>query len=85
VSARVKRALEQTRHEARRLGHRCPGAEHLLLVLAADSDSAAAQILHRLEVTPARLRDTLAVRIGPDAHEIAARLTGRRTRLRRRR
>jgi hypothetical protein len=85
VSARVKRALEHARREARRLGHRCPGAEHLLLVLAADSDGAAAQILHRLEVTPAQLRDTLAVRLGPDAHEIADRLTGRHGRLRRRR
>jgi Clp amino terminal domain, pathogenicity island component len=85
VSGRVKRALEQARREGRRLGHRCPGAEHLLLVVAADSDAAAARILDRLEVTPTQLRDTLAARLGPDADELATRLTRSRPRLRRRR
>jgi hypothetical protein len=83
VSGRVKRALDQARREGRRLGHRCPGAEHLLLVLAADTDGAAARILERLGVTPARLRDALVARLGPDAAELAARLMRPRRRLRR--
>jgi hypothetical protein len=85
VSGRVKRALEHARREGRRLGHRCPGAEHLLLVLSTDDDGAAARILLGLGVTPARLRQTLAARRGPDADEIAARLTRPRRRLHRRR
>jgi ATP-dependent Clp protease ATP-binding subunit ClpC len=84
VSGRVKRALEHARREGRRLGHRCPGAEHLLLVLSSDEDGAAARILLGLGVTPARLRETLAARLGPDSDEIAARLTRPRSRLRRR-
>jgi hypothetical protein len=84
LSARVKRALEQARREARRLGHRCPGAEHLLLALHADADGAAARILGDLEVTPTRLYDVLAARLGPDADELAARLRRPRSRLRRR-
>jgi Clp amino terminal domain, pathogenicity island component len=85
VSARGKRALEQARRDARRLGQRCPGSEHLLIALAADTDGAAARILHELDVTAARLRDALAARLGPDAHELADLVTRRHTRLRRRR
>jgi hypothetical protein len=85
VSGRVKRALDQARREGRRLGHRCPGAEHLLLVLAADEDGAASRILHELGVTSTRLRDALAARLGPDADELVSRLTRPRGRLRRRR
>ncbi len=85
VSGRVKRALDQARREGRRLGHRCPGAEHLLLVLAADEDSAASRILEGLGVTSTRLRDALAARLGPDADELVSRLTRPRGRLRRRR
>jgi Clp amino terminal domain, pathogenicity island component len=85
VSARVKRALEQTRREGRRLGHgRCPGAEHLLLALRADQDGAAARILRDLDVTPERLHDRLAARLGPEAAEFAAQLQRPRSRLRRR-
>jgi hypothetical protein len=85
VSARVKRALEHARQEGRRLGHRCPGAEHLLLVLSTDEDGAAARILLGLGVPPARLRASLAARLGPDAEELVARLIRPRGRLRRRR
>jgi hypothetical protein len=85
VSGRVKRALEQTRREGRRLGHRCPGGEHLLLVLAADADGAAARILSELGAPPARLRETLATRLGPDADELVARLMRPARGLRRRR
>jgi hypothetical protein len=85
VSGRVKRGLDQARREGRRLGHRCPGAEHLLLVLATDEDGAAARMLDGLGVTPARLREALAARLGPDADELVARLTHPRRRLRRRR
>ena len=74
VSGRVKRALDQARREGRRLGHRCPGAEHLLLVLAADEDGIASRVLHELGVTPTRLRDALAARLGPDADELVSRL-----------
>jgi hypothetical protein len=83
VSGRVKRALDRARREGRRLGQRCPGAEHLLLVLGADSDGAAARILRSLGVTPALLRDALAARLGPDSDELAARLARPRSRLRR--
>lgn len=75
LSGRVKRALEQARRESRRLGHRCPGAEHLLLVLEADADGGAARILAELGVTSTRLRDTLVARLGPDADELVRRLT----------
>jgi hypothetical protein len=85
MSGRVKRALDHARREGRRLGHRCPGAEHLLLVLAADADGAAGRILAGVDVTPERLRDALAARLGPDAAEFAARLTRPRSRHRRRR
>jgi hypothetical protein len=85
VSGRVKRALEHARREGRRLGHRCPGAEHLLLVLSTDDDGAAARILVGLGVPPARLRESLAARLGPDAEELVARLIRPRRRLRRRR
>ena len=50
-----------------------------------DMQIAASRILHELGVTPARLRDALAARLGPDADEIVSRLTRRRGRLRRRR
>jgi hypothetical protein len=85
VSPRVKRALEQARREGVRLGHRCPGAEHLLLVLVADDEGAASRILDELGVTPTLLRDTLVARLGPDADELVERLTSPRRRLRRRR
>jgi hypothetical protein len=85
VSGRVKRALDHARREGPRLGQRCPGAEHLLLALAADTDGAAARILGELEVTPPRLRDALAVRLGPDADELVALLTRTRPRHRLRR
>jgi hypothetical protein len=85
VSGRVKRALEHARQEGRRLGHRCPGAEHLLLVISTDEDGAAARILLGLGVPPARLREALAARLGPDAEELVARLIRPRGRLRRRR
>jgi Clp amino terminal domain, pathogenicity island component len=85
VSGRVKRALDQARREGRRLGHRCPGAEHLLLVIAADENGAAARVLHGLGVTTTRLRDALAARLGPDVDELAARLTRSRRRVGRRR
>ena len=84
MSGRVKRALDQARREGRRLGHRCPGAEHLLLALHADADGAAARILGDLGVTPSRLHDALAARLGPDADELTARLRRPRSRLRRR-
>jgi Clp amino terminal domain, pathogenicity island component len=84
ISARVKRALELARREGRRLGHRCPGAEHLLLALNADRDGAAARILGDLDVTPERFHDALVARMGPDASELAARLQRPRSRLRRR-
>jgi hypothetical protein len=85
VSGRVKRALEQARRESVKLGHRCPGAEHLLLVLAADSDGAASRILNELGVTPALLRDALIARLGPDADDLVHSLTRPHRGLRRRR
>jgi DNA-binding MarR family transcriptional regulator len=81
VSGRVKRTLDEARREGRRFGHRCPGAEHLLLVVASDADGAAARILEGLGATQERLRDALAARLGPDADELAARLTRPRGRL----
>lgn len=85
MSGRVKRALDEARREGLRLGHRCPGSEHLLLVLAADADCAAAQILAELDVTPTRVRDALVARLGPDADELVAQLMRPRPRHRLRR
>lgn len=85
VSGRVKRALDQARREGRRLGHRCPGSEHLLLVLATESDGAAARILERLGATPVDLCEALSSRLGPDAGAVQALLQRPRQRLRRKR
>jgi hypothetical protein len=85
LSPRVKRALEQARREGLRVGHRCPGAEHLLLVLMADADSAASRMLGDLGVTPTTLRDALVARLGPDADDLIERLARPHRRVRRRR
>jgi hypothetical protein len=85
VSPRVKRTLEQARRDGLELGHRCPGAEHLLLVIAGDPDGAAARILEGLGVTPTMLRHALVARLGPDADDLVERLARPHRRLRRRR
>jgi hypothetical protein len=48
VAPKVKRALEATRREARRLGHGCANTEHLLIGLCRSEDSVAVRILDDL-------------------------------------
>jgi hypothetical protein len=48
VAPKVKRALEATRREARRLGHGCANTEHLLIGLCRSEDSMAVRILDDL-------------------------------------
>jgi hypothetical protein len=45
VAPKVKRALEATKREARRLGHGCANTEHLLIGLCRSEDSMAVRIL----------------------------------------
>jgi ClpA/ClpB-like protein len=73
IAPRAKRAMDQARREAKRLGHGYVGTEHLLLALAA-SDGVAAGILAELGADEARVRDELANMLGGDAPELADKL-----------
>lgn len=71
AAPRVKRALELARAEARRLGQRCIGAEHLLLAIARLDEGVAARILRDLGAPPPRVREKVATRLGVDADQLA--------------
>ena len=83
ITPRTKRVLEAARREARRVGHRCPDTEHVLLAVS-ESDGVAEQILRAAGVAPGDVRATLADLLEREAPEVAAKLRspGRR-RLRR--
>lgn len=66
VTPRLKRALVFARAEARRLGHRCVGTEHMLLGIARLDDGADARLLRELGAPPARIREEIAKRLGVD-------------------
>jgi hypothetical protein len=74
VTPRTKRVFEATRREARRVGHRCPEPEHLLLALYAVRPGVAGEILAELGATEERTRATLADLLAREAPEIAQRI-----------
>src|SRR5215207_9071462 len=71
VSPRLKRALELARAEARRLGHRCVGTEHVLLGIARLDEGVGARMLRDLGAPPARVREEVAARLGINAAQLA--------------
>lgn len=60
----ARRAVVDAQVEARQLGHRIVGTEHLLLGLLADTDGLAARALHRFGVRPASVRAWIAQIVG---------------------
>jgi ATP-dependent Clp protease ATP-binding subunit ClpC len=56
---RAKKVLEVAAQEARTMGHRYIGTEHLLLALLKDSDSAAANVLNTVHVEYERVKDEI--------------------------
>ena len=83
VTPRLKRALELARAEARRLGHRCVGTEHVLLGIARLDEGVGARLLRELGAPPDRVREEIAARLGIDPSQLAP-PPRRRTRLLRR-
>lgn len=83
VTPRLKRALELARAEARRLGHRCVGTEHVLLGIARLDEGVGAGLLRELGAPPARVREEIATRLGIDPSQLTP-APRRRTRLLRR-
>ena len=73
MTPRTKRALEAARKEARRLGHRCADAEHLLLAIS-ETEGPAEQILREAGAQPGDVRAQLAALLAKEAPEIAAKL-----------
>jgi hypothetical protein len=71
VSPRLKRGLELARAEARRLGHRCVGTEHVLLGIARLDEGVGARLLRELGAPPDRVREEVATRLGVDAGQLA--------------
>ena len=63
---RVKKVLELSLIESRRLGHPFVGPEHLLLGLVAEDESAGAQILSRNGASLRRVREQVAATELPD-------------------
>lgn len=83
VTPRLKRTLELARAEARRLGHRCAGTEHVLLGIARLDEGVGATLLRELGAPPDRVREEIAARLGIDPAELTP-PPRRRTRLLRR-
>jgi ATP-dependent Clp protease ATP-binding subunit ClpC len=85
ITPRAKRVFENARRESRRLGHRCPQPEHLLLALYTAGDGVAGEILAEFGASEQRARDTLAELLTGQAPELAERIRRRpRRRLARR-
>jgi hypothetical protein len=80
VTPRLKRALELARAEARRLGYRCAGTEHVLLGIARLDEGVGARLLRELGAPPARLREEVATRLGVEVARLGP-PPRRRTRL----
>jgi ATP-dependent Clp protease ATP-binding subunit ClpA len=78
-TSRVKRMIELSFEESRRMGHRYVGTEHLLLGLLLEGEGIAAHLLQELHVTVETVRDEVEkmVRSG----EIAAPVSGRQVEL----
>jgi hypothetical protein len=84
VTPWLKQALMFARAEARRLGHRCVGTEHVLLGIARLDDGLDAQLLRELGAPPADIRDEIAARLGVDPARLNPPPRRRRRRLLRR-
>jgi ATP-dependent Clp protease ATP-binding subunit ClpC len=85
ITPRTKRVFERARRESRRLGHRCPQPEHLLLALYAAPGAVAVDILTASGASEQRTRATLAELLDAQAPELAERIWHRpRRRLARR-
>lgn len=74
VTPRTKRVFEATRREARRVGHRCPEPEHLLIALYTVRQGVAVQILTGFGATEERTREALAELLDREAPELAERI-----------
>jgi hypothetical protein len=83
VTPRLKRGLELARAEARRLGSRCVGTEHVLLGITRLDEGVGARLLRDLGAPPDRIREEVAARLGIDPSRLAP-PPRRRTRLLRR-
>ena len=77
VRPRLKKALQLSQREARRLGHSKVGSEHILLGLLRVENGLAVGILNKLGASPKRVRVQLAEMIGVRASELDAK-PGRR-------
>ena len=77
MTPRTKRVFEAARRQSRRLGHRCPQPEHLLLALYSVRQGVAAQILAEFGASEERTRDTLAELLSGQAPELAERIRRR--------
>jgi Clp amino terminal domain, pathogenicity island component len=84
ITPRTKRVFEHARGESRRLGHRCPPPENLLLALYSARGGVAAEILAEFGATEERTRETLAELLSGQAPELAERIRRPRRRLGRR-
>jgi ATP-dependent Clp protease ATP-binding subunit ClpA len=73
ITRRTKRVLEAARKAARRLGHRCADAEHLLLAVS-ETEGAAEQMLREAGAQPGDVRAQLAALLENEAPEVAAKL-----------
>jgi ATP-dependent Clp protease ATP-binding subunit ClpC len=65
---RVKKVLALAGKEAKALNHSYVGTEHILLGLLREGEGIAARVLKSLEVDPARTRNEIFKRIGPELH-----------------
>jgi Clp amino terminal domain, pathogenicity island component len=77
ITPRTKRVFEHARRESRRLGHRCPLPEHLLLALFSVRDGVAREILAGSGASEERTRETLAELLSGHAPELAERIRRR--------
>jgi hypothetical protein len=86
VTPRTKRILDAAGTEARRIGYRCAGPEHVLLALGAHRGGVAVEILRGHGAGDEQIRHQLSELLAGEAPEIAERiLQPPRRRLRRRR
>ncbi len=68
-TARVKKVLALSAHEARRLGHDYIGTEHLLLGLLKEGDGVGAKVLRKLNVDLERARQEVLKTLGNPGQE----------------
>jgi len=71
VTPRTKKALELARAQAKALGHRCIGTEHMLLGLVNLEEGVAVQILDELGASRQAVRRQLANMLGVDVERLS--------------